>query len=278
MSNLLLNLVKRVTYSLEGTGIGKIKPLFKIYAFIISNLKPRMVTTEGSQMILDKNDSLLLSIYPNFEPAETNLVKKYIKPGMVVVDAGAYIGYFTLLMARLVGPKGEVHAFEPGKENFELLEKNVELNGYKNVICNRVALSNKVGKAKLYLSSDNPQDHRITKDVHNQKTEIIRVETLDYYFKNKKVNFIKMDIQGAEVFALEKAKETLNHKGLKIIVEFWPFVLKREGKEPKRFFDQLSKIGKVKLIDETTGQLYSDYRLDFSGDIEKNLYNLFIEV
>lgn len=279
MTNFLLNLLKKVTKTLEGTGIGKIKPLFKIYAFLLSYLKPRMVVTEGSKMYLDKNDSLLLSVYPNFEPAETKLIKRWVKSGMVVVDAGAHIGYFTLLMAKLVGQTGKVHSFEPGKENFTLLKKNVQVNNYKNVVLNQTALSNKVGKVRLYISDDNPQDHRIIGNERSKKYEVVETTTLDRYFGNSgKVEFVKMDIQGAEVLALEGGRRLLsNNKGLKMIIEFWPFVLKRGGVDSKKFFDKLQTVGLVKLIDERDGKLIENFKLDFSGQSENKLYNLLIQ-
>jgi len=61
------------------------------------------------------------------------LLRRLIKEGQVVVDVGAHIGYYTVLLARMVG-KGRVFAFEPEPSNFSLLAKNVEINGCKNVV------------------------------------------------------------------------------------------------------------------------------------------------
>ena len=279
MNKLFLILVKKITKLLEGTGIGKIKPLFRIYALLLSLLKPKIVMTEGSKIYLDKNDSLLLSIYPNFEPAETKLVKYCVKKNMVTVDAGAYIGYFTLLMSKLVGEKGSVHAFEPGRENFNLLEKNVYLNNYKNVILNNSALSNKSGTTKLFISGENPQDHRIVENEKSKKWEFVKTITLDRYFRNnQKVDFIKMDIQGAEIFALEGAKRILEeNKTMKMIIEFWPFALIQSGIQPDKLLQILQKLGKIKLIDESTGALKNISNLNTKSFAEDNLSNLFFE-
>ena len=64
----------------------------------------------------------------------TALVKRIVRNGDIVVDIGAHIGYYTLIFARLVGPKGKVFAFEPEPNNFNLLIKNIKINGYKNII------------------------------------------------------------------------------------------------------------------------------------------------
>jgi len=80
------------------------------------------------------------------------------------------------------------------------LKKNVEINGYKNVELVQRAVSNKTGKIKLYLCEDNTGDHRIY-DLHDERKSIeIEAIRLDDYFKNYNgaVDFIKMDIQGAE--------------------------------------------------------------------------------
>lgn len=279
MNRILLSLVRKITRQLEGTGIGKVKPLFKIYAFMLFLLKPKMVITEDSKMYLDKTDSLLLSVYPNFEPLETQLTKKYVKKGMVVVDAGAHIGYFTLLMSRLVGDKGVVHAFEPERENFELLEKNVKINGYQNITINRKALSDKKGKTKLFISDENPQDHRIIKNRESKKYELVQTITLDNYFgKGQKVDFIKMDIQGAEIFALKGGKRILQeNKLLKMIIEFWPFALVQSGMKPDELLKMLQKLGKVRLIDGKTNTLKDIENLNIASVAESNLSNLLFE-
>jgi len=111
------------------------------------------------------------------------LIKKYIQRGAVVLDAGAKIGYFTLIFARLVGDEGKVFAFEPAPENFALLKKNVEINGYQNVVIEQKAISNKTGKARLYLYEDHKGKHRIFDPGEGQ--QFIEIETirLDDYFE-----------------------------------------------------------------------------------------------
>jgi tRNA G37 N-methylase Trm5 len=115
---------------------------------------------QGHKMYLDSKESLDLSIYGVYEEYETDLIKKEIDRGDVVLDLGANIGYYTLLFAKKVGDEGRVYAFEPDPTNFSLLKKNVEINGYRNVVLIQKAVSNKNGKLKLYLNEDNKGDHR----------------------------------------------------------------------------------------------------------------------
>jgi FkbM family methyltransferase len=74
------------------------------------------------------------------------------------VDVGAHVGYFTLLLAKQVGPSGEVVAFEPNPNIFEILKENVALNGYRNVILENKAVADQAGQVELRLSSRLPQE------------------------------------------------------------------------------------------------------------------------
>ncbi len=69
-----------------------------------------------------------------WEPYESSLVQQYLQPGDVFLDAGANIGYFTVLAAASVGAHGHVYAFEPEPRNFQLLRYNVELNGFSSAV------------------------------------------------------------------------------------------------------------------------------------------------
>ena len=80
-----------------------------------------------------------------FEVETTKLFETLIKPGKVVIDLGAHVGYYTLLAARAVGPTGKVFAFEPDESNHFLLIKDIEINGYSNVVAVKQAVSNYVG-------------------------------------------------------------------------------------------------------------------------------------
>ena len=218
-------------------------PFTSLNKYFLSSLKSDFTEIEGNKMILSPffRD---LSIHGVWEPLETELVKKLVKKGDIVLDIGANLGYYTLLLAKIVGKDGKVFAFEPDPKNFDLLKKNVELNDYENVELIQKAVSNENGKAGLFLSEKNPGDHRIYDSGDNRK--FIQIETirLDDFFKDfrSKVDFIKMDIQGAEAKAIEGMPELLEgNKNLKIITEFWPYGLIKFGSKPESFPKLLSK-------------------------------------
>jgi len=180
-------------------------------------------------MFLDSLDSLCLSVNEVYEPCILEIVNREVRKNDVVLDIGANIGYFTLIFARLVGEGGKVFAFEPDPINFELLKKNIEINGYKNVVLVQKAVSEKSETAKLYVSEINKGDHRIYDSGPDDVRKVVEIETvrLDDYFQDYagKINFVKIDTQGAEGAVISGFLSTLQKdqcKNTKIITEFWP--------------------------------------------------------
>lgn len=180
------------------------------------------------------------------EPLETELIAQEIKNGDVVLDIGANIGYYTLKFADIVGEEGRVFAFEPDPNNFSYLKKNVNFNWYKNTNLIQKAVTNKSGKGKLHLSKKNLGDHRIYNSQDRRKVIEIDTIRLDDYFQhsNHRVDFIKLDAQGAELLIAE-GMETLLRKNrkLKILTEYWPIGIKRSGRDPEDYLKLLINHG-----------------------------------
>ena len=147
-----------------------------------------------------------------------------MKSGDTVVDIGANIGYYTILLSKLVGDSGKVYAFEPGPKNFELLCKNVEMNNCRNVILENKSVADKTQTSFLYLSNKASSDHRIFQTKTNKKRTKIEQVSLDDYFENitQKVDFIKCNIQGADFLAFQGMLKILSFGHVNIMTEFSP--------------------------------------------------------
>src|SRR5258708_2796683 len=246
MRNPLLSFLKKTALTVSGHGLGRIKLIRGLYDFFYNLLRPSSVVVQGQRMWLDDKDSLELATREIYEPMETALFKKEIKSGQTVLDIGANIGYYTLIAAKLVGPKGKVYAFEPDPTNFKLLKKNVESNGHSNVVLVNQAVSDKNRKARLFLSAMNKGDHRIYDSNDGRSSILVRMIRLDDFFlkMDKVVHFIKMDIQGAEAAALEGMKELIHrNQRLKLVTEFSPGSLKLEGHDPHKYLKTLRSLG-----------------------------------
>jgi FkbM family methyltransferase len=201
-------------------------------------------TVHDHQMFLDEKDSLGL-VAGTYESHEMEVVKREVQKGDVVLDIGANIGFYTLMFAKLVGSEGQVFAFEPEPENFRLLKKNVEINGYQNVILVPKAISNKNGTIQLYLCESNQGMHRIYDSVCCQSAiDIESIRADDYFSSPHKMDFIKMDIEGAEYAAIQGMQNLLTQNPqIKIMTEFSPLALFEYGVDSKDYINTLLKYG-----------------------------------
>ena len=222
----------------SGHKFGRKRIVQKALEAMIRLLNP--VRVNDHKMFIDpKDDAMALFTKGSYEPLITECFKKHIKKGDTVLDLGAYIGYHTLIMAKLVGPKGKVYAFEPSKTNFHYLKKNIAENRYENVIACCKAVSGKSGAGRYYVG-DRSSLGTIYGGGRWEEIETIR---LDDCFKDK-VDFIKMDIEGAEGLALEGMKETIkNSPNLKMVIEYQPEMLEKAGTDPREFLDTLKSFG-----------------------------------
>jgi len=215
----------------------------------------------GHQMILADEGQ-----YPPFamatdkyEAGTTRLLTQIIEPGMVVIDIGAHVGYFTLLAAQQVGPTGHVYSFEPDPSNHRLLQQNIDANGYTNITATRKAVSKSSGSAQLMLSSrDNGTHSLYAQDSRDANTVNVDLVSLDEFLADAgwpKVDLIKMDVEGAEMDALVGMSRLLDESpGLKLVMEFNPGLLRSASVDPLEFLAKPVELGfEVYVIGDQEG-------------------------
>lgn len=251
VSFLLLGKVYRFAY---GTNLKKIPGVRAIYDLLFQHSWPgdHIIEIQGSKMLVNPGELperfrktfrpfVFLGVW---EKLTTELFKKVVKKGDTVVDLGANMGYFTLLASRLVGETGKVYAFEPEPVNYALLLKNLELNGYDNVVPVQKAVSNVNGKVAFSIHDTDSGRHVLQQC--NDKIgngELIEVEsvTLDEFFNDKPFpSVIKMDIEGAELLALLGMPKIIeSSENLKVFTEFYPSLIERAGYSIEGFAHKL---------------------------------------
>jgi FkbM family methyltransferase len=184
--------------------------------------------------------NLLLGLH---EEGTVKLCRRLIRPGMTVIDAGAHVGYFTRLFAELVGPQGKVYAFEPNPHTFALLKKNT--GQLSNAVLINKGLSRESGQSRLFLN-----EHEFADSLFQQNDALssihIELISMDEFWQQvgrPYVNFIKMDVEGAEPDILKGATQFLScQKRLGLVTEFRPVSLEAAGIDPAVFLDLLCSL------------------------------------
>ena len=262
---ILFKILKIISNFLRNTKLHRIIPFRgEIYDFLFKKFWSGgdVLEIQGSKMYInvkekDPNMRKTFQAYVSgliHEEATTNLFKKAVREKDIIVDLGANIGYFTLLAARLTGKEGKVYSFEPEPKNYSYLIKNIKLNNYDNVLAMQEAVSDKNGRIKLYICEHDTGHHTINqyggiknyKPNTDNKEIFIEIDTvtLDDFLRDKEktVDVIKMDIEGAEMLALSGMEQTIKqNQNIKMFIEFFPLLIKKMGDSPEEFIGKLLK-------------------------------------
>ncbi|HKG41227.1 MAG TPA: FkbM family methyltransferase [Nitrososphaeraceae archaeon] len=174
---------------------------------------------------INKDDFKIMTIH------EDDIIKRFTpKEGDIVIDIGAHIGLYTIISSKRVGANGKVVAIEAHPGNFEMLNSNIKLNRLNNVIPLNYAVYSKETKVKLYLPSGESgftKYNTIMPNWINTREKFVEVNanTLDYLLqlneiRQEEVNWIKIDVEGAEFEVLKGASNVLSKsKDIAILME-----------------------------------------------------------
>jgi len=178
----------------------------------------------GQKLKINPNHSVLemkLYLIGTYEPEVVGYLCDNLKEGMTVIDIGANIGLFSLIAADLVGSSGRVIAYEPYPETFTAFCSNIALNQYQNITAVQSAISSYGGKLQISVCSDCDLN-TIVSSTNGDSIEV-SCETLDSSLEKLDVNkcdLIKIDIEGAELFAIQGMGRTLTRNPkLSVLVE-----------------------------------------------------------
>ncbi len=188
------------------------------------------------------------------EALMARLFANVIHPGMVVLDIGAFVGWYTLLAARRVGAHGRVYAFEPDPRNYELLSENLRLNRLgARVICLPKAVSDEAGMQPFFLHGGDQSRSSLIATGGGHATMVETIVADDFLDRGLKVDVVKIDIEGGEIQALRGLSQTLAHSGsrVKLFVECNPTSLQFAGESPQSLLAALRRLDfAIFMIDE----------------------------
>ncbi|WP_205474147.1 FkbM family methyltransferase [Nocardioides sp. SYSU D00038] len=234
---------------LRGHGLAQHKAVWWAHRAVWRLTRSNRVRIDGFDLETDLHDSLQLA-RGAYEVAETAWYKAHVGPGDTVVELGANIGYFTCVFARSVGPTGRVVAYEPDPRLREIATRNLESHGFGGWSEVRPsAVSDGPGRATFYRAGRNYGNNSLFRDRADAiggSTFEVDLVTLDDDLADlpDRIDFVKMDIQGAESHALSGMDKILADRPPRLmLLEFWPHGLDALGRPPRQMLDQLADAG-----------------------------------
>ena len=176
--------------------------------------------------------------------SERTFLEQHVQAGMCVVDIGANLGLYTLLLSRLVGPTGCVIGIEPDPELFGALQANCRENRASNVELHNLAAGSERGRSVLHRSGINAGDNRLARHESAVSRSVeVNIATLDEIVRGRRVDFIKMDVQGWEGEVIAGMQQVLTNPELQICFEYWPYGLRNAGHDPESILSVLGHEG-----------------------------------
>ena len=176
---------------------------------------------------------------------EREFLRRHARAGMTVLDIGANIGLYSMLLAELVGGDGKVFAFEPDPVLFEAAVVNAQQNEKSEVLeLQNLALGSRSGQATLYRSSFNSGDNRLSASATHKDAVSVEIARLDDVLGDTPIDLVKMDVQGWEAEVLRGMEQILkNNSEMTIYFEYWPEGLRRAGEQVSAPLEILRQCG-----------------------------------
>lgn len=207
------------------------KGQFRIFAWLfdhgkLAGVKETVPTLNNDFKInVDTHNFIEASIYylGDYEPWVKKHFKLLIRPGDVILDVGANIGFHSLYFSTLTGPNGKVIAIEPINQNFLAMQSNIALNGFENIITIQKALANETKEIQIYIDPEakNPGAFSLLEQgIKNTHISCLKGDDLIDELGLKLIDFIKIDVEGYELEALKGLSLTIEKSRPVIIFEY----------------------------------------------------------
>ncbi len=191
----------------------------------------------------------------SFEYRTLELFSSMVQPGNVVLDIGANTGLYSIFLSRFIGQHGKIFAFEPDAETFQTLSDNLKINSCNNVTTFNLALSDKESIIEMVSESTNDA-HLKTGDAFKYIKEVssngnsgdktmkaLRLDDIMEIRNGARIDYLKVDVEGAELLVFKGAVETLKKFKPTIIFELNGQLTRRFNYRPIEVLLLLNEIG-----------------------------------
>lgn len=228
-------------------------------ACLISEKKPSTIMF-GKNKHVKMHGIGLGQIFSKTEPHLQNIINKYVTRGGSALEVGANIGFFTIFLSKHVGPTGKVYAFEPIPSTYNVLNNNILLNSLDNVQTYNLAAFSESGQIVFRVPKGNHSMasmhwHKNCEDVDEYTVNTVN---LDSMFYDKKIDFVKIDVEGAEGDVVAGMEKIISANRPIIFVE-----CSEIGRQ--RFWEVMKKYGYKCFYatnDKSEVNFFDDYRHD----------------
>ena len=185
--------------------------------------------------------------FGNYENEDTFFLFKLINNGNLILDIGANIGWYSILLSKHF-PLSKIHAFEPVPETYNYLIENLKLNEVSNVEPNNLGISDHKAKREIYYCPEGAVIASEKNLVDSQLAKLVECNftTIDEYVDKNNITSceaIKCDIEGAELFAVKGAKNTIQKYQPLIFIELFPLWTKQFNYHPDEVISFLHNLG-----------------------------------
>lgn len=183
----------------------------------------------------------------NYEPETFQFLRQNVKPGAIVLDLGAHLGLFSVVMSQLVGEKGRVYSFEPTPSTRNVLKEVIKINGCdRNVRVRDEAVSKQKGTVFFYDTGDLISNANSLVQTDRSASRIeVNVISLDEFAEeqNVKIDCLKIDVEGAELDALEGAKNVFTEMRPAALLSLHPASIRANNQSLENIWDAVKSYG-----------------------------------
>jgi len=205
-----------------------------------------------------------------YEPALSHFLQQNLDTDSCFLDVGAHIGYFSCIAAAK-STQGEVHLFEVDKHCIKYINKNIHINDFKNISVNNLAVSN--SKDGVFIPNKNIPNNKTNIMVKRFSGRYTPSITIDDYVAEQQIkpDFIKIDVEGAEIKVIEGMQKTLQLTPLTLLIEVHNNILRIYGYSSKEILETLFKNGfTVYELLDFRNESYTKKQIDINHTLSGN--------
>jgi FkbM family methyltransferase len=229
--------------------------IYKTIYYFAHGKGEKRVTYKGVELFLPGEDTAIVPsiVGGYFESLELDVFAAIATKSKTLLDIGGNIGLYSAIGLKS-NPKLKLHAFEPVKQNVEYFKRNLEANGFKlskQIILNVLAVGDKQGTLKLFISDGNSAIHSASsKHSGGTSSHTIKMTSIDAYCAGKKIkpDLLKIDIEGYDGFAIEGGLKTISQCRPTLFIEYDPEALENCNYKPQEMLKNLFKVYKYGYV------------------------------